>query len=124
MQTNSWAVRLLGASLVLLMTGCESSFTYKLWKTDEFRHVREPATNPAVAVFYAPQHKDYLVGYDSVVDGGDVPRRVHYFLGENHERVIDRQKPRLVSTNRIGLQPVPINQGTNALLPLWAKELS
>src|SRR5678816_1999736 len=103
MQTNSLGVRLLGGVLAFLMAGCESSFTYKVWKTEEFRHVRERATNSNVTVFYEPVRKDYLISYDAVRDGGDDPRRLNYFLGENRERVLDRKKPSFVSTNHLTL---------------------
>jgi hypothetical protein len=49
-----------------------------------------------------------------VRDGGDAPRRLHFFLGENRERITERQKPHFVSTNRLALTPVPLNASTNA----------
>jgi hypothetical protein len=114
MQISFWTVRLIAAALAMLMAGCQHSFTYKLWQTDEFRHVRERATNSNVAVFYAPARKDFLISYNSVRDGGDGPRRLNYFLGENRGRIFDRKKPAFVSTNHLTLNAVPINQGTNS----------
>ena len=113
MQTRPCFFPSLAVALVLLTPGCESSFTYKLWKTDEFRHVREHATNSTVTVYYELKRKDYLVSYDSVRDGGDAPRRLNYFLGENHERISERKKPHFVSTNRLALSAVPLNESTN-----------
>lgn len=104
---------------LVVFTGCadlhKHSFTYKLWQTDDFRHLREPATNPAVAVHFAPQRKDYLVTYDSLRDGDDAPRRIGYFLGDYETQNPDRRRPRLVATNRMELVSVPVNAGTNSL---------
>ena len=111
--------------LPLLLTGCTSSFTYKVWHTGEFRHVREPATNPALAVFYEPQRKDFLVAYNSVLDGGDDPRRLNYFVGENENRVSQRRKPHFVSTQDAALIVVPLNDSTNRLpAATFRKELT
>src|SRR5262245_10935040 len=115
MQTRACFLRSMTVALVLLTPGCKSSFTYKLWTTDEFRHVREHATNSSVAVYYEAERKDYLISYDSVRDGGDAPRRLNYFLGENRERIMERKKPRFVSTNRLTLSAMPVNENTNAV---------
>lgn len=108
------ARRLVAGILVVLMAGCESSFTYKLWHAEDFHHVRAPATNSNVAVYYEPNRKDFLVAYDSVRDGSEAPRRLNYFLGANTERIAHRKKPSFLSTNRLILQAVPVNQETNS----------
>jgi hypothetical protein len=98
------------------LTGCglhRESFTYKLWHTDEFRHWREPATNAAVAVDYSPARKDYLVTYNSLRDGDNELRRQSYFLGDYQSRLPEKRKPRLVSTKKLELTPVPVNGATN-----------
>ena len=115
MQMFSRVARRMFMGLALLLTGCTSSFTYKVWNTGEFRHVREPAPNPAPAVFYEPQRKDFLVSYDSVRDGGDDPRRLHYFVGENENRVSERRKPHFTSAKGAALIAVPLNDATNHL---------
>ena len=111
--------------LVFLLTGCTSSFTYKVWNTGEFRHVREPATNAALAVFYEPQRKDFLVAYDSVLDGGDDPQRLSYFVGENESRVVGRRQPHFSSTNDFVLITVPLNRPSHGLpAAFFEKELT
>ena len=113
----------LGLASVFLLTGCTSSFTYKVWHTGEFRHVREPAANPALAVFFEPQRKDFLVAYDSVLDGGDDPRRLNYFLGENERPVAERRKPHFTSTNGSVMIAVPVNGPTNNRpVAIWDKD--
>jgi len=101
--------------MATLLMGCEHSFTYKVWHADEFRHVREPSTNAAVAVYFAPARKDYLVAYDSLRDGDNTPRRQAYFLGEYQSHINETSKPRFASTNQPGLVPVPVNGDTNVL---------
>ena len=115
MKLRAWFLRFTCLWLAALVSGCEHSFTYTLWHQDEFRHHREPATNPAVAVYYAPQRKDFLVAYNSLRDGDNTPRRQAYLLGDNQARVSEHKKPALVSTNRWPLVPVPINGATNVL---------
>ena len=115
MKLRACFFRFTGLLLAPLLAGCEHSFTYTLWHQDEFRHHREPATNPAVAVYYAPQRKDYLVAYNSLRDGDHTPRRQAYFLGASEVRVSEHQKPAFVSTNGWQLQPVPVNTATNVL---------
>src|SRR3954466_8104923 len=124
MQTNSWAARGIALGLAFLVTGCEHSFTYTVWKTGEFRHFREPATNASVAVFYEPQRNDFLVAYDSVLDGGDDPRRLYYFLGENEQRIVERKKPNFVPTNGPVLIVVPVNGATNLPAAIFQNELT
>lgn len=100
------------------LTGCgahRESFTYKLWHMDEFRHVREPSADAAVAVYYAERRKDYLVAYNSHRDGGDRPRREAYFLGDYQSKLGETKQPRLVSTNRLHLVPVPMSAATNVV---------
>ena len=115
MKLRAWFLRFTGLLLAALVSGCEHSFTYTLWHQDEFRHHREPATNPAVAVYYAPGRKDFLVAYNSLRDGDQSPRRQAYFLGENQARLSEHKKPAFVSTNRWPLVPVPLNGPTNVL---------
>ena len=115
MQMFFRVARIMFMGLALLLTGCTSSFTYKVWNTGEFRHVREPATHPAPAVFYEPHRKDFLVAYDSVRDGGDDPRRLHYFVGENENRVSERRKPHFTSTKGAALIAVPLNDSAHQL---------
>jgi hypothetical protein len=115
MNRRAWFVRLTGLFLVVLLPGCEHSFTYKLWQQDQFRHHREPATNAAVAVYYAPRQKDFLVAYNSLRDGDSAPRRQAYFLGANEALVRDHQKPKLTATNRLVLEAVPVNLDTDAV---------
>jgi hypothetical protein len=115
MQKNSWWARTIALVVAVLMTGCESSFTYKLWKTEEFRHVREPASDPSVTVSYSERQKDFLISFDSVRDGGDAPQRLNFFLGENQERIEVRQKPNFIGTNKLVLMPVSLNAEKNIL---------
>ena len=84
------------------------------------RHHSTPAPDPAVAVFYAPARKDYLVGYEST-DGFLFHRR-NFYLGENVERLMDQKKPRFTSTFLKDLEPVPVNQGTNVLPAAFANQ--
>ena len=116
MKLRAWFLRLLGLLLAALLPGCElaeKSFTYKVWHTDDFRHVRGPATNPDVAVFYAPERKDFLVAYNSIRDGADAPRRQSYFVLQNEELVASRKKPAFASSNGLEVVAVPVNGATN-----------
>jgi hypothetical protein len=113
MKTIPRAMRGLAVVLAFCMSGCESSFTAQLWKTERFRHYSQPAPDPAVAVFYSPRRKDYLVAYDAT--DGFLSNRRNYYLGENVEQILDQKRPRFASTLLSRLEPVPVNQGTNVL---------
>ena len=99
-------------------TGCglhRETFTYKLWQSDEFRRVREPATpNPALTIHFSPLRKDYLISYESAVDG-EAWLRQAYFLGEFETRESGERKPHLVASNGLELVAVPINGATNVV---------
>jgi hypothetical protein len=118
MQLNPWLARVIALLAVAALTGCglhRESFTYKLWESDEFRRWREPVTNAAVAVHYAPARKDFLVTYYSLRDGAQVPRQQAYFLGDYEEHRVEASKPRLISRPDMELVPVPVNGATNLL---------
>lgn len=99
----------------MLSAGCEHTLTGKLWNSDGFAHFRAPAPEPQVAVFYAPAFDDFVVGYDSVRDGGEVPRRQSYFAVSNERNLWYGKMPQLISTNELNLIPVPLNGNTNVL---------
>jgi hypothetical protein len=118
MQLKPWLARVIALLAIAALTGCglhRESFTYKLCESDAFHDWREPATNAAVAVHYAPARKDYLVTYDSLRDDGQVLRKQAYFLGDYEAHRVDRRKPRLISPRHLELVPVPVNGATNLL---------
>jgi hypothetical protein len=112
MKSKNCPWRALPLLAILALTGC-GCFTQELWQTEEFRHWREPATNAAVAVYYSPARKDYLVGYNALRDGDNDLQRQYYFLGAYHSRQKEKSKPRLVSPKRLKLVAVPLNSATN-----------
>lgn len=113
MQNSTWLWRGVALGVAGLLTGCEHTFTYTVWQTDDFRHFREPSANAGVAVFYAPQRKDFLVAYNSVRDDDEKPKRKAYFVLQNEERVADHKKPEFASTNSAKLIAVPVNGATD-----------
>jgi hypothetical protein len=118
MQAKHWLFRAMALVMAAMLAGCgvhRESFVYKLWHNDEFRHVREPATNAAIAVFYAPDRKDYLVAYNSLRDGDNKPQRLAYFLGEYESMPVEKRKPSFISTDLARFTAVPVNEGTNVL---------
>lgn len=115
MRNSAGLWRIVALGLAGLLSGCESTLTYRVWHTEDFRHFREPATNAAVVVFYAPQQKDFLVAYNSLRDGDDKPKRQAYFVLQNEAAVANNKKPAFASTNRADLIAVPVNGPTNIL---------
>lgn len=113
MPHDTIATRVLALMLALILTGCESSFTAQLWKTDRLHHVVKPASGLPVRVFYAPERKDYLLSYEAGERFASKPRQL--YLGENIDCLEGRQKPRYASEPLSKLQPLPVNQGTNVL---------
>ena len=116
MHLKHWLAHTIALLALTALTGCglhRESFTYKLWHTDEFRHWREPATNAAVAVQFAPARRDYLVTYNSLRDGDNTPRRQSYFLGEYESRRATLNKPRLEQVADWQLVSVPLNSATH-----------
>ena len=86
-----------------------------MWNSHQFTHFREPASDPQVAVFYAPAFDDFLVAYDSARDDEDAARRLNYFVQANERNLADHAQPSFVSTNGLDLVLVPLNGATNVL---------
>jgi hypothetical protein len=119
MKKPAFFLRVVALGTAALLTGCktcqEDTLTGKLWNSHQFTHFREPAREPHLAVFYAPAFNDFLIAYDSVREGEDVPRRLSYFALANERHVADHEQPDFVSTNGLNLVFVPLNVATNVL---------
>jgi len=107
------ALGLFGLVLLLFGTGCETvekySLTYRLWDDSELRKWTEPAPNPNLALFDAPQRADVLVQYDALSEAHSIVERRSYYLQQNEPLIAAGQKPKLVSLEMAdGLKPIPV----------------
>lgn len=113
MQAHPWAARLVALVLVLCLTGCESTFTERVWANGALHHTVKPVFGQPVDVYYSPSRRDFLLAYQSEERFSIKPRQ--FYLAENVDQLEGRRRPVYVSERLAGLQPVPVNRGTNVL---------
>jgi hypothetical protein len=107
--------------LILLMMplifggGCA---THALWKESSLDAWNEPADEPKLQLFDAPQHKDVLVEYQEYSERHDSVHTRSYWLLKNQKRIEQRREPEFVGfPHPHHLTPIPVFTETNAPAP-------
>ncbi len=116
-------LRLVGAGLPLLGTGCETarkySLTYRLWDNGDLRKWSEPAPNPNLALFEATNGADVLVQYDALSERRSAVKRRAYYLLQNEARIAAGKKPKSARPSAAdGLKPIAVLSTQSAVTNL------
>ena len=133
MKTHSSAALLqwMAAGLLLLGTGCQTvehySLTYRVWDNEDWRKFSEPAPNPNLALFEAPQRADVLVQYDALSEKRSTVKRRTYYLQQSQAHIAAGKKQKLVRPSVAGgMKPIAVLSTRGALtnpppgLPVYA----